>query len=402
MGERMVTENISENGRGEIEWAPRVPKNKIRRLYMSDARGLLDENLLEEVGSMLFQRCQSILNVADAQKGIVHCPRCERQGLTSLIERQQTRSDPRDQELACPRCSWQTTWGEYHLSFKRHQLNPGGATASFSAYLQDYATAQTPQAKMLAVDRLIHEFHYSYRLRPDIPTRSVSVNLIEGKLSDVIQFLDELTANQEMSPERQATYEEWRKNVESSQKDYIQIFRAKEPMIAPFDVTMQMAIRPCLREDLLKLEWFELFARYRQLYADTFARSEKGEIVMLVVVINEFPVGQVWIDLVKQREQSTGILYALRVLPPLQNLGIGTRLIAAVEDLLHKRGYKMVELGVEKDNPGAKRLYERLGYGVIRENLEKWEIVTPGGQTVQEQAYEWIMQKPLDVASTSN
>ena len=160
----------------------------------------------------------------------MHCPHCERQGMTSLIERPLTRGDPRDRLLTCPRCSWQITWGEYHLSFKRHQLNPGGATASFSAYLQDYAAAQTPQAKMLAIDRLIHEFHYSYRPRPDIPTRSVSVNLIEGKLSDVIQFLDELTAGQELSPERQAAYAGWRNNVESSQSDYVRVFREKEPI----------------------------------------------------------------------------------------------------------------------------------------------------------------------------
>jgi ribosomal protein S18 acetylase RimI-like enzyme len=390
----MVTEKL-ENGRDEIEWAPRVPKNKIRRLYQSDARGLLDEDLLEDVGSMLFQRCRSILTIADSQKGIVHCPRCERQGLTSLIERPLTRGDPRDRLLTCPRCGWQTTWGEYHLSFKRHQLNPGGATASFSAYIQDYAAAQTPQAKMLAVDQLIHAFHYSYRPRPDIPTRSVSVNLIEGKLTDVIQFLDELTANQEVSPAAQATSAEWRQNVENSQKEYIRVFREKEPMVKPFDISMPVSIRPCLREDLPKLEWFGLFARYRQLFVDTFERSEKGEIVMLVAVVNEFPVGQVWIDMVKQREQATGILYALRVLPPLQNLGIGTRLIAAVEGLLCKRGYKIVELGVEKDNPNAKRLYERLGYGVIRDNLEKWEFVTPDGQTVQEQIHEWIMHKML-------
>jgi len=399
MGKRMVTDHFPENGRDEIEWAPRVPKSKIRRLYMSDARGLLDEDLLEEVGSMLFQRCQSILTVADAQKGIVHCPRCERQGMTSLIERQKTHGDPRDQLLSCSRCGWHTTWGEYHLSFKRHQLNPGGATASFAAYIQDYAAAQTPQAKMLAVDRLIHEFHYSYRPRPDIPTRSVSVNLIEGKLVDVIQFLDELTADQDKSPEKQAAYAEWRKNVESSQEDYIRVFREKEPMVEPFDVTLQVAIRPCLREDLPKLEWFGLFARYRQVFADTFARSEKGEIVMLVASVNEFPVGQVWIDLVKRREQSTGILYALRVLPPLQNLGIGTRLIASVEELLRKRGYKIIELGVEKDNPNAKRLYERLGFSILRDNLEKWEFVTSEGKTVQEQADEWIMQKTLDAAS---
>ncbi len=166
-------------------------------------------------------------------------------------------------------------------------------------------------------------------------------------------------------------------------------------MIAPFDITMQVSIRPCQREDLASLEWFGMFNRYRQLYADTFARSEKGEVVMLVAVVNEFPVGRVWIDMVKERELSIGILYALAVLPPFQDLGIGSRLIAAAESLLSKRGYKIAELGVEKDNPNARRLYQRLGYQEIRDNLEKWELVTPEGQTIQEQADEWIMQKNL-------
>lgn len=391
----MVTGEVNTSGRAEIEWAPRVPKQKIRHLYTGEARGLLDEDLLEEVGSMVYQRCQSILSVADAQKGQVHCPRCDRRGQTSLIERQHTRGDRRDQQLICSRCGWQITWGEYHLSFKRHQLNPGGATASFSAYLMNYSAAKTPQAKMLAIDRLIHEFHYSYRPRPDIPTRSVSVNLIEGKLVDVIQFLDELSAGQAISSVAQATYEEWRRNVESSQKVYLQVFRTKEPMIAPFDVTLQVSIQPCQWEDLPLLEWFGKYARYRQLYADTFERSERGEVVMLVAMVHEFPVGRVWIDMVKGKELSVGVLYALAVLPPFQDLEIGSRLIAAAESLLYKRGYKIVELGVEKDNPNAKRLYERLGYQVMRDNLEKWEIVTPEGQTVQEQADKWIMQKGL-------
>jgi hypothetical protein len=46
---------------------------------------------------------------------------------------------------------------------------------------------------MLAIDRLLHEFHYSLRAQPDLPCRPVGVNLIQGKLMDVVQFLDELT-----------------------------------------------------------------------------------------------------------------------------------------------------------------------------------------------------------------
>jgi hypothetical protein len=181
------------NGRDEIEWGKRVPKWKLRRLYESDAQGLLDEELLDEVGFTLLERCSDILKVASAQNGRVHCARCERNGRTTLIERPPTTGDPRDALLSCPVCGWQITWGDYHLSFKRKQLNPGGATAAFEAFVETFPRARTPQAKMAAIDRLIHEFHYSYQSMPDLPTRPAGVNLIEGKLEDVIAFLDELT-----------------------------------------------------------------------------------------------------------------------------------------------------------------------------------------------------------------
>ncbi len=180
-------------GRDVIEWGRRVPKWKLRRLYESDAQGLLDEELLDEVGSILLQRCSDILKVYDAQHGCVHCARCDRQGIVTFIERPCRKGDPRDVLLTCPVCGWQITWGEYHLSFKRQQLNPGGAVDVFRAFIQTYGQAASPSARMFAIDRLIHEFHYSYRGLPDIPTRPVGVNLIEGKLEDVIAFLDGLT-----------------------------------------------------------------------------------------------------------------------------------------------------------------------------------------------------------------
>jgi hypothetical protein len=142
---------------------------------------------------MLLERCRDILKVESAQHGRVHCARCDRQGQTTLIERPPTRGDPRDMLLICPICGWQITWGEYHLSFKRKQLNPGGATDTFAGFSQNFPQARTPQAKMATIDRLIHEFHYSYQSIPDLPTRPVGVNLIEGHLEDVIAFLNELT-----------------------------------------------------------------------------------------------------------------------------------------------------------------------------------------------------------------
>jgi hypothetical protein len=194
------------NGRDEIEWGKRVPKWKLKRLYESDAQGLLDEDLLDDVGFTLLERCRDILKVDSAQHGRVHCARCDRQGQTTLITCPQTRGDPRDALLTCPVCGWQITWGDYHLSYKRKQLNPGGATDTFAAFVVNFPLANTPQSKMAAVDRLIHEFHYSYQSMPDLPTRPVGVNLIEGHLEDVIAFLNELTFGNASS---------WKDNLES-------------------------------------------------------------------------------------------------------------------------------------------------------------------------------------------
>jgi RimJ/RimL family protein N-acetyltransferase len=50
------------------------------------------------------------------------------------------------------------------------------------------------------------------------------------------------------------------------------------------------------------------------------------------------------------------------VLERLQRRGIGTALVRAGEDTARRLGHRRLALGVGVDNPGARRLYERLGY----------------------------------------
>jgi len=166
----------------------------------------------------LLLRCQAILDVAEAKQGRVKCPRCARAAALAsqtetreptFIQRRPTQGEARDEVLTCPVCDWQITWGEYAKSFKRRQLNSGGATQFFEDYVRRYPDARTPQAKMLAIDRLIHQFHYSYRREPDLPTRSVGPNLIQGKLGDVLRFLDELTYGPQSTKGLAAMRQEW-------------------------------------------------------------------------------------------------------------------------------------------------------------------------------------------------
>ena len=54
---------------GPPQWARRVRKEKIARLYASDARGIVDAELIDEVGFGLLARCQSILDATAAAQG---------------------------------------------------------------------------------------------------------------------------------------------------------------------------------------------------------------------------------------------------------------------------------------------------------------------------------------------
>jgi hypothetical protein len=202
------------DGRDDITWPRRVRKHKIRRLYESDAQGMLDEELVDDVGISLFVRCESILTIHEAKHNRVQCPRCARQGRTTIIQRLRPSRDPRDELLVCPVCDWQLTWGEYALSYKRKQLNAGGAVSAFARYVRRYPEARTPKEKMLAIDQLIHAFHYSLVHRPELPTRPAGVNLIQGKLGDVIQFLNELTYGTQSTEGLADSQQSWQDTME--------------------------------------------------------------------------------------------------------------------------------------------------------------------------------------------
>ncbi len=53
--------------------------------------------------------------------------------------------------------------------------------------------------------------------------------------------------------------------------------------------------------------------------------------------------------------------------------GIGTRLFSGLTELAKERGYSTIRLDVIDTNPGARRLYERLGF--VPKNTERFEFL---------------------------
>ena len=186
-------------------WAPRVAKHEIRRLYETDAQGIYDLDLIHEVGYGLLALCESFITANRARTGEMPCPEC---GQTVR----------REEMLRCP-CGWTLPWADYFKTIQHKQLSGAEPVLElFQDFVDAFPVARTPQAKMLLIDRLIHGFHWYYKTNG--PTRPVAVNLIEGRLSDVVAFLDRLSYGDKSTPGMRETYAAWDRNIQVNQNWY--------------------------------------------------------------------------------------------------------------------------------------------------------------------------------------
>ena len=163
-----------------------------------------------------------------------------------------------------------------------------------------------------------------------------------------------------------------------------------------FTITAEVEIRPCTARDLPQMEWYGLFTPHREIIERTYARQKKGEMVMLVAEMHHYPVGQVWIDLMQPEPGVVGTIWALRVLPFMQGLGIGLKLIAAAERELTVRGFQGAEIAAELGARVA-QLYRRLGYEPMGERVETTHYTTPDGVPETLTSDVLVFRKPLSL-----
>jgi ribosomal protein S18 acetylase RimI-like enzyme len=164
----------------------------------------------------------------------------------------------------------------------------------------------------------------------------------------------------------------------------------------PLTLELPVVIREAREDDLEALEWFGMFTAHREIIRDAFRRQRVGENLMLVAEANGFPIGQAWVDLARHADESMGLLWAVRVFPVFQGMGIGARLLDAAEDVLAARGYRWALIGVEKYNHAARRLYLRQGYEPWGELRESYTFTPPGADgPVQVPIDEWMLRKSL-------
>lgn len=161
---------------------------------------------------------------------------------------------------------------------------------------------------------------------------------------------------------------------------------------------LECAVRDVRAADLPVLEWYGTHSHLRQMEGTYLRDVQNGAKLWLVVESRAFPIGHLKVNLRVEdplRGNPRGYLFALRVFEPFQRMGIGTLLVKTAESSLRVRGFRFASIAVGKDNPGARKLYERLGYRVYREEIGRWHYVDADGRTHRVEEPEFLMEKPL-------
>jgi ribosomal protein S18 acetylase RimI-like enzyme len=164
--------------------------------------------------------------------------------------------------------------------------------------------------------------------------------------------------------------------------------------------TSDFTIRPVQEADLPALEWGGEYTHFRRLFRSTFEEMRQGNRLMLVAEIEFQIVGQIFLQLQGAslslfNGQRRGYLYALRVRGPWQRQGLGRQLIETAEAELMRRKIYRVRIAVAKNNPDARRLYERLNYKVISEDAGVWHYQDAEGTHVRVEEPSYILEKTL-------
>ena len=197
-------------------WSGRIPRHKIAELYKKDALGICDEVLIDDVGISLLVRIEHIFRARQANSGLACCPLCRRE-------------IPHDFDpaflLRCESCNWELVWAEYQKSFQGKHLIASGMTSFLKEYVEKYRVARSPQAKLILIDTLIHRYHWE--LEGGL-TGPGARDLIGGKTSEIIDFLNHLSYGAKSSSEILSTRQEWLDKVRRSQAQYASAVTERE------------------------------------------------------------------------------------------------------------------------------------------------------------------------------
>lgn len=167
--------NIVQAKFNKYRWSPAVSREKLKRLYESDANGMLNTELLDDVGYTIYARClQSQEEWTLMEMGKIKCHNC-----SNIL-------DYSTGLITC-KCGYQYLYKEYRRSFRANNMPTGGAAHIFNKFVAEWPRMKNEVEKMRLIDWLIHEFHIN--LLSGSKGRFVGVNLIQGTKTQIKELI---------------------------------------------------------------------------------------------------------------------------------------------------------------------------------------------------------------------
>ncbi|MEW1959862.1 GNAT family N-acetyltransferase [Kineococcus sp. NPDC059986] len=164
---------------------------------------------------------------------------------------------------------------------------------------------------------------------------------------------------------------------------------------------MSLRVAVCTEEDLARLLVGETSRHTAHDHRERFALQAAGRCAYLLAWDGVLNVGRATLLVaskyapVRERFPGYAEVNALAAFP--QGRGTGTALLRRAEELAAARGHDGIGLAVDPDDPGPRRLYERLGYrgwggGPV---VDEWvELLQDGGSRDHADPSEYLA-KPL-------
>lgn len=166
-----------------FRWPPKASRRDLVRLYRGEAQGVLDEELLDEIGYTFYTRCKQGGEIrALMDKGRLVCHHCG-----ALLS-------PTGYASVTPcACGYAYTYREYRRSCNAASMPGGRAAPLFHRFAQKWPGCKNSGDKMLLIDWLIHECHVT--VMSGEKGRSVCMNLIEGTHAQIKEMLEALAGH---------------------------------------------------------------------------------------------------------------------------------------------------------------------------------------------------------------
>ena len=185
-----IIEHVDPEKFNKFKWCKKVPRNDIVRLYRSDAKGLLDEELLDEIGYTFYTRCVQAKEAHTCmERGEIICHHCR-----SILKARDVSQNGwfilgENSPVHCA-CGYSYTYREYRRSCNSANMPAGAAAPIFHDFMKKWFECKDAKSKMMLIDWLIHQFHVA--LMADVKGRSVCRNLIEGTTAQIADLINNL------------------------------------------------------------------------------------------------------------------------------------------------------------------------------------------------------------------